>query len=342
MKSATIVSPERKAAEGNAQKLNSAPRASVNSGRTHAPLSGRVHGTGVPTARDNSADSASAVLCNITEQTWILHRTHGTFVVAGRAAAPLVGQGTDTPAAESVARPRFVGAGKLNFSGSNFSGNHSSENHSSTTESPTQTAINENTAVNNGDSDDIENPRPYQAGRATNAARPLPPYALTTIAARTGSIDLGDKRTLEFPISARDIAEDLAREINADGGESSYFGVFVCDGAEPTADELDEAHERLEIFYRSLVNSADKQWERTHSVIFISDLERRAARELKFEKEWSYEPQQRVDCPACGEKLKPNVAVCRVCGAVLDRAKAAKWGLVSAAELGQVPIQPNK
>lgn len=284
MKSATIVSPERKAAEGTAQKLNSAPRATVTSGRTHAPLTGHVRGTGVPGIHaGNASDSGSAVLCNITEQTWILHRTHGTFVVAGRSAPDRAQQGS--------ASPEFDDA-----------------------------------AAENSDA-------------ADNSGRTLPPYALTTIAARTGSIDLGDKRTLEFPISARDIAEDLAREINADGGESSYFGVFVCEGAEPTADELDEARERLEIFYRSLVNSADKQWERTHSVVFISDLERRAARELKFEKEWSYEPQQRVDCPACGEKLKPNVAVCRVCGAVLDRAKAAKFGLVAPSEINQVPNQ---
>ena len=93
-------------------------------------------------------------------------------------------------------------------------------------------------------------------------------------------------------------------------------------------DEIAEARERLELFYASLVNSADKQWERTHNVAFISDLERRAARELRLEKDWSYEPTMRNECPACGERLKPNVAVCRVCGAVLNREKAAQWGLL--------------
>ena len=38
----------------------------------------------------------------------------------------------------------------------------------------------------------------------------------------------------------------------------------------------------------------------------------------------------RNECPACGERLKPNVAVCRVCGAVLNREKAAQWGLSTA------------
>ncbi len=242
MKSGTVKSAQRDTA-GVVQQLPLAgvvQESGVTSNSASRPSQANV------TASETSASavaSGAAVLCNIAEQSWILHRTHGTFVVAGRA--------------------------------------------------PGET------------------------------------FALTIVGARTGAIDLGDKRTLEFPITAREIADDLAREINSDGGEGSYFGVFVCQGDDPTDGELLIAREQLGSFYRNLVAAADKEWERTHSYVFISDLQRRAARELKFEKEWSYEPQQRVDCPACGEKLKPGVAVCRVCGAVLDRAKAAQFGLVA-------------
>lgn len=207
-------------------------------------LAGSIRGTGVEGTRNAATGVDVAVLCNITDQSWLLHRTHGTFAVVGKLADE--------------------------------------------------------------------------------------PYALTGVSGRTGLMDLGDKRTLEFPISAREIAADLAREINSDGGEGSNFGVFVCAGSSPSGSELKEAREKLEKFYRNLVAGADRQWERTHNVVLISDLERRAAKELHLEKEWCYEPQQRVDCPACGEKLKPGVAVCRVCGAVLDREKAAKFGLVPA------------
>src|SRR2546425_13298119 len=62
----------------------------------------------------------------------------------------------------------------------------------------------------------------------------------------------------------------------------------------------------------------------------ITDVQRRAARGLGLEKEWSYEPKPLVDCPACGEKVKPGVAVCRACGAILDRAKALQFGLLPA------------
>ena len=42
------------------------------------------------------------------------------------------------------------------------------------------------------------------------------------------------------------------------------------------------------------------------------------------------EPKVMTDCPACGEKVKPGVAVCRSCGAVLDAARAAQFGLAPA------------
>ena len=37
------------------------------------------------------------------------------------------------------------------------------------------------------------------------------------------------------------------------------------------------------------------------------------------------------ECPACGEKVKLAVAVCKHCGAILDAEKAAKHGLGSGA-----------
>src|SRR3984893_11209175 len=54
------------------------------------------------------------------------------------------------------------------------------------------------------------------------------PYALSRIEARTAVMDLGDKRTLDVPISAAEVAQDLCREINSDGGDESFFGVFVA------------------------------------------------------------------------------------------------------------------
>lgn len=155
-------------------------------------------------------------------------------------------------------------------------------------------------------------------------------YALTPVRACKGLMDLGDKRSMEFPISAREIAEDIAREINADSGEGSFHGVFVAAGLEPTQAELEDAHHKLEEFHRRLVAAADLEWERSHNPMFITDLERRAARELKLEKPWLYDPKPVTECPACAEHIKPGVAVCKSCGAILDKEKAAKFGLLAA------------
>ncbi len=162
-------------------------------------------------------------------------------------------------------------------------------------------------------------------------------YAVTRIRSCIGVIDLGDKRTMEYAISARAIAEDLAREINSDSGEGSFHGVFVAAGDAPTEAELAEARAKLEEFQRRLVAAADLEWERSHNPMFITDLDRRAARELGLEKPWLYDPRPMAECPACAEKIKPGVAVCRACGAILDRAKAAQFGLAPA----EIPQKPD-
>src|SRR5581483_7802479 len=41
-----------------------------------------------------------------------------------------------------------------------------------------------------------------------------------------------------------------------------------------------------------------------------------------------------AECPACAEKIKPGVAVCRSCGAILDREKAAQFGLIPTEQTG--------
>ena len=171
--------------------------------------------------------------------------------------------------------------------------------------------------------------RTYFGSLVIRSPQPGEPYAVTPIHGCLGVMDLGDKRTMEYRIAAREIAEDLARELNGDSGEGSYHGIFVAAGEAPTEAELLEARRRLEEFQRRLVAAADLEWERTKNPMFITDLERRAARQLGLEKPWLYDPKPLADCPVCAEKIKPGVAVCRSCGAILDRDKAAQYGLVA-------------
>src|SRR5229473_2302423 len=172
--------------------------------------------------------------------------------------------------------------------------------------------------------------RTYFGSLEVRSPEPGEPYAVTPIRGCTGVMDLGDKRTMEYRITAREIAEDIAREINGDSGEGSFHGVFVAAGELPTDAELSDACRRLEEFQRRLVAAADLEWERTKNPMFITDLERRAARQLGLEKPWLYDARPLADCPVCAEKIKHGVAVCRSCGAILDREKAAQYGLLPA------------
>ena len=145
-------------------------------------------------------------------------------------------------------------------------------------------------------------------------------YALLIITARGDALDLGDNRRFPFTITARQIAEDLLQDLHD-------HGIFICEGARPSSAELATATARREGFYQKLITEGDTMWARGHSFREISDLHRRAAIGLGIEREWAYVPMRMSECPACGEKVKVGVAVCRHCSAILDEEKAAKHGL---------------
>ena len=170
--------------------------------------------------------------------------------------------------------------------------------------------------------------RTYFGSLQVRSPQPGQPYAITPIRGCTGVIDHGDRHFTDIRITAREIAEDIAREVNGDSGDGSFHGVFVAAAEMPTEAELADARRRLAEFQTRLVASADLEWERTHNPLFITDLERRAARQLGLEKPWLYDPKPLAECPACGDRIKPGVAVCKSCNAILDREKAAQYGLV--------------
>src|ERR1700679_2842550 len=152
------------------------------------------------------------------------------------------------------------------------------------------------------------------------------PFALLIIKARGDALDLGENRRFPFTITARQIAEDLLQDLHD-------HGIFICEGARPSSGELATA--RREGFYQKLITEGDTMWARGHSFREISDLHRRAAMALGVEREWAYVPMRMGECPACGEKVKIGVAVCRYCGAILDEEKAAKHGLGAGAGIAR-------
>jgi hypothetical protein len=145
-------------------------------------------------------------------------------------------------------------------------------------------------------------------------------YAILLITNRGDALDLGDNRRFPFTISAREIAADLIQDLEP-------HGIFVSAGARPSEDEIATAQATRLEWYQQLVAEGDTMWARGHSYREISDMHRRAALSLGVERDWAFVPQKLIECPVCGEKVKPQVAVCKHCKAVLDPEKAAKHGI---------------
>lgn len=156
-------------------------------------------------------------------------------------------------------------------------------------------------------------------------------YAVVLLTSRGDVIDLGDNRRFPFVITAREIADDLLQDLQD-------HGIFVCEGARPSPEELASATARRDAYYHRLIGEGDVMWARGHSYREISDMHRRAAIALGVEREWAYVPMKLSDCPACGEKVKTGVAVCKHCRAILDAEKAAQHGL----GLGAVAMQRSE
>jgi hypothetical protein len=177
------------------------------------------------------------------------------------------------------------------------------------------------------------------------------PFALSHIPWKKDYADVGDydpaytKRTGQdrrkvVVFEAKEIASDICKQINDNApGDNSFFGVFVCAGQEPTEKELETAKKRMETYFMQCIAAADSQWSANPRHDLISGIAKRAARYMKLnpdDHEWliSYRPM--IDCPVCGDRIKPNVALCKSCGAVLDAEKAAKFGVVGNAK-AEVP-----
>jgi hypothetical protein len=75
------------------------------------------------------------------------------------------------------------------------------------------------------------------------------------------------------------------------------------------------------------VTDGDTMWARGLSFREISDSHRPRDDCAGHRTRRAYVPTRMADCPACGEKVMPGVAVCRHCRAILDQEKATKHGL---------------
>lgn len=102
------------------------------------------------------------------------------------------------------------------------------------------------------------------------------------------------------------------------------WGVAVIDHWPPTQQDLVEPTRKLNGKFDELIAEGDRFHEqRKHED--ISEFHRLAARRKKLQKQWLNENPELVSCGACGMEVKPNIARCPHCTAVLDEALDRKF-----------------
>jgi hypothetical protein len=85
-----------------------------------------------------------------------------------------------------------------------------------------------------------------------------------------------------------------------------------------TKAEVQKAKQALTLEDQRAVAEGDRMWARPAEQQNVDETHRNACRRLGQERPWCYVPQQLVDCPGCGAKIKENVLSCSHCAGWLD------------------------
>lgn len=159
--------------------------------------------------------------------------------------------------------------------------------------------------------------------------------------------DLGDgKGNMSWnPEQGEDVAKDVVGIGSYSEGLSTmttnrqWWGCFIAAGETPTAEELEAARKKLEQNMKMWLAEGDqlvtqgKRPEATHI---------EAAVWLKQVRQWSNPVIAMMECPGCGESIKPNIAR-HTCGAVIDKLKAIELGMIpdDTAPVAKAPLSES-
>lgn len=114
------------------------------------------------------------------------------------------------------------------------------------------------------------------------------------------------------------------KELGMFTGNKEWFGVFASPNRVPTEEELSLARQKLTEMMkllladgnrRHLEGNSDKPGVGTNS---IGAQHRKAAIFLGQNVPWAQAVAEMIDCPGCGERVKPNI-IKHVCGYVFDQ-----------------------
>ncbi len=155
--------------------------------------------------------------------------------------------------------------------------------------------------------------RSYGRYRILPGSPEKPAYLLVPDAQDKYWTDIEKGQSIQVPVQARDIVNDLL------GHDERRQGFFEIEGDECTVDELAAAKEKQRAYYVLLIQAGDASWAKNGKHEHISDSQRRAALSLGIEREWATILRERRDCPGCGESVLAHVAFCRQCKTIINK-----------------------
>lgn len=140
-------------------------------------------------------------------------------------------------------------------------------------------------------------------------------------------------------IPAQVVADDFLRTERVcfePGNEGEHEGIFQCAGDTPGEGELIAARSARRAFLVKAVQHGDGIFGRVgaRGIEQIPDFCKRAVEELGEQRDWVFQgAAPKVQCEGCGDRVRlldngTPPAACPKCGAIMDREKAVKLGLL--------------
>ncbi len=133
-----------------------------------------------------------------------------------------------------------------------------------------------------------------------------------------------------------DVAKDIvgigssSPELSSQTTNLEWWGVFIAAGEVPTEAELKEAKSKLDRLMARILADGDRMapFQNDPRSEKLCQIHFDAAAYLHQPRNWSNPVVAMQDCPGCGSTVKPGIAKCAHCGAILDRVKAIELGLI--------------
>jgi hypothetical protein len=141
------------------------------------------------------------------------------------------------------------------------------------------------------------------------------------------SSDIGDDRKIIHVVDDLDLAIDLARPVK-------HFGVLVCEGMEPTQEEINTAYANLEEYLRMMKENEDRIFGATRQHYNLSHAQI-AVDYFGETRTWAAESQVKQACEACATPNFIYAARCMnvQCGCVLNWQRARELSVLRPDEL---------